>query len=372
MNHAKLLVYSAARALGLFALARHLTRHRVRILCFHGGSLGDEHRFNSLLFCTGEHLAQRLTWMDAHSFSWVSLSSAVDMLKGGAPRPRLPVVLTFDDGWCSTARVLGPVVARHQVPAVLYLCTSHFQRGEPVPDVSMAYLVWKAGAHIVQLEGVDPALDGSYELADPRARKDFLARSIRWIREAAAGDVGARLELLASALGISSEALDLASRRFSYLDGGELQALRAQGWAIELHGHEHLYPAGDPAALAQDLQRCQAVFASQSLPPGRHYCYPSGTHDAAAHALMTQHDVDSATTCLPGLCPEGEAHALHYLPRFLDGANVPPLVFEAEMSGFADGVRWLARLGRRSSAPPLLGGRNSVPIKLKDSHASHQ
>jgi len=348
MNPAKRLVYGAARALGLFALARHLTRHRVRILCFHGGSLGDEHRFNPLLFCTGEHLARRLAWMDAHGFSWVSLPAATDMLKGTAPRPRLPVVLTFDDGWYSTAQVLGPVVARHQVPAVLYLCTSHFQRGEPVPDVSMAYLVWKAGARVVHLDGVDPALDGRYELADPPSRKEFLARAIRWVREADAGDVSARLDLLAGALGLSPQSLDLASRRFSYLDGRELQALRAQGWSIELHGHEHRYPAGDPAALAQDLQRCQAVFASQSLPAGRHYCYPSGNHDAAAHALMTQHGVETATTCLPGLCPDGDARALHYLPRFLDGANIPPLVFEAEMSGFADGVRWLARLGRRA------------------------
>lgn len=349
MNPAKRLVYGAARALGLFALARRLTRHRVRILCFHGGSLGDEHRFNPLLFCTGEHLARRLAWMDAHGFSWVSLPSAVDMLKSksGAPRPRLPVVLTFDDGWYSTAQVLGPVVARHQVPAVLYLCTSHFQRGEPVPDVSMAYLVWKAGARVVHLEGVDPVLDGCYELGDPQARRDFLAQSIRWVREAAAGDISARLELLAGALGLDAQALDVASRRFSYLDGEELQALRTQGWSIELHGHEHRYPAGDPAALALDLQRCQAVFASLALPRGRHYCYPSGNHDAAAHGLMARHGVESATTCLPGLCPDGSGRALHYLPRFLDGANIPPLVFEAEMSGFADGVRWLARLGRR-------------------------
>ena len=109
------------RPVGLFALARHLTRHRVRILCFHGGSLGDEHRFNPLLFCTGEHLARRLAWMDAHGFSWVSLPAATDMLKGTAPRPRLPVVLTFDDGWYSTYSALLPVLARHGVPSTLYL-----------------------------------------------------------------------------------------------------------------------------------------------------------------------------------------------------------------------------------------------------------
>lgn len=347
MNLAKRLVYGAARAAGLFALARLLTRHRVRILCFHGGALGDEHQFNPLLFCSGEHLAERLSWLRAKGFSWTSLPDAVDMLKGSLRRPHLPVVVTMDDGWHSTAAVLGPVIERHGVPAALYLGTGHFLRGQPVPEVSVSYLLWKLAGATVHVRGLDPALDGCHVLSDTLERRTLLIRAVQWVRQAPVADVSGRLEQLAAALGLDAKVLDLASRRFSYMDDEAVHTLRAQGWSIELHGHEHRYPIGDPDALERDLLQCQAAFADAGLPRGRHYCYPSGRHDDVARRVMPQHGVASATTCMPGLCPDGDTDALYYLPRFLDGASIPPVIFEAEMSGFADGVRWLARLARR-------------------------
>lgn len=362
MNFAKDFIYGAARAVGLFAVARVLTRHRVRMLCLHGGNLGDEHLFNPLLFSTGEHVASRLAWLQARGFNWVSLHDALGLLKGSAPRPRLPVVVTVDDGWYSTASVLGPVVAQYGVPATLYLCTGPFVSGKPVAGVTVAYLLWKSGPVPVALQGLDPALDGVHDLADPQARRHLLRSSVQWVLQGPPEDIQSRLERLGEALGVSPQDLDLSSRRFSYMNASELHALREQGWSIELHGHEHRYPAGDPDALALDLQRCKAAFAAAGLPDGRHYCYPSGNHDEGAHRLLKLNQVDSATTCLPGLCPDGDSSALYYLPRFLDGSNISPLVFEAEMSGFADGVRCLVRSCRRLAARLGLarGGETTV------------
>jgi len=46
-------------------------------------------------------------------------------------------------------------------------------------------------------------------------------------------------------------------------------------------------------------------------------------------------EIDSATTCIPGLIESTQGNRKYYLPRFLDGENVHMLEFEAEMSGFS-------------------------------------
>lgn len=42
---AKLSALRTMKALGLFALSRRLTKHKLRILCYHGISVADEHLF---------------------------------------------------------------------------------------------------------------------------------------------------------------------------------------------------------------------------------------------------------------------------------------------------------------------------------------
>ena len=69
----KLNVLRLARTLGVFALFRRLTRRRGRILCYHGGALGDEHRYNGKLFGQSDMLRQRLEWLRAKGFVPASL-----------------------------------------------------------------------------------------------------------------------------------------------------------------------------------------------------------------------------------------------------------------------------------------------------------
>lgn len=352
MRRLKLALLYAARFLGLFGLARRLTFHRIRIVCYHGGSLGDEHLFNPLLFCTADHLERRLRWLNETGFSFVSLQRAVDMLLGKCARARLPVVVTFDDGWFSTFRVLAPVIAHYRVPAVLYLCTGYFASGQPVPDVSLSYLFWKAGPKHIKLQGLDPNIDGEYALAVDSVRMGLWQRTLSWLQERPPL-ITQRLIALATQLGLDEEAFDLASRRFGFVDAHEIKRMRAAGWCIELHGHRHLYPRGQPDALRQDIDACQEEIARLGLQKGVHYCYPGGEHDRDAHHLLASLGVASATTCVPGLAPEGEVASLYYLPRFLDGDKIHLLEFEAEMSGFSDGLRALiATFGSRRASLP--------------------
>lgn len=343
----KIAVLFLAKSLGLFALARRLTSRQLRILCYHGGCLGDELGYNPKLFCSTETFRQRIDWLARKGFRFVSLDEAVRT--SPAQRGRLDTVITFDDGWYSTGSELLPVLAERAIPSTLYLCTQHFLEGWPVLNVSTRYLLWKAPRAKVDLAGFGPTVDGTHDLAALGGR-EALARAFVSALAPLATDrqtVCEALERLGAAIGVDAATLSLDSRRFEYMRANELRKAAAEGCAIELHGHEHVYPVGAPERFRADLERCDEVITGIGLPKPRHYCYPSGSFDAGAAPVLAERAVASATTCLPGLTADTVAPKAYYLPRFLDGESIHPLEFESEMSGFSDFVRHCAGMLRR-------------------------
>ena len=350
----KLLLLAMAKRLGVFALARRLSRDRLRVLCYHGGCMGDESRFNPKLFMHAAQITARLRWLRAHGFTPLSLDSAVRQLQRGEPFPPLPVVVTVDDGWYSSAEHILLPALQQGFPVTLYLATEVMQRQTPVLDVSLRYILWKAGPVRADVSGVPGVQDGHYDLSLPGVRATLASDMLAWLRQNRRDAAGVQtvLEQLAQALGVQPGQLDLDSRRFSYLTGAELQQLHRDGCDVQLHGHTHLYPLGDPQALADDVRRCVRAITQLGLPLPRHYCYPSGTFDADAPRLLAGLGVASATTCVPGMLRPGENADVHLIPRFLDGEDVHPLEFEAEMSGLLEVARALRGrwAGRRNAA----------------------
>lgn len=345
---AKTLFLHTARALGLFALARWRTRHHIRILCYHAGCVGDQSRFNPKLFCTRTQFVERLTWLQRAGFTPTSLTQAVQAVQSGQTAGVLPVVITIDDGWHSSrADIIEPALAQG-FPVTLYVATEVLLARIPVVDVTVRYLVWRAGPKPVVVQGVAGLPGGSYRLAVAAERQAFTLAAIAWLKDVAhrqPGEVVDGLHRLAALLGLSAEDLDLASRRFSYLSSQELAEVSASGCSIELHGHAHIYPLNNPQALHDDVAACKTALLALGLPPPHHYCFPSGEHDAHAPDVLKALQVDSATTCLPGLVdPRNRAVSTFYLPRFLDGGDVTAIEFEAELSGL---LHYLRRLLRR-------------------------
>jgi peptidoglycan/xylan/chitin deacetylase (PgdA/CDA1 family) len=337
----------AARAVGLFRLCRFLTRSHVRILCYHGGSIGDEHSFNSLLFCRAEFLDARLRWLIDNGFTLISLKDAVAMAVGDSARPHCPTVLTFDDGWFSTYKILHPVVHRLDLPATLYLCTSYFADGWPNLDVTLNYLIWRSQRRQAEIQGVHADVDGTYDLSEGDGRERLVDAARAWIRQNfnTREGVCSALEQFAAQLGVAPIELDLASRRFDFATAHELMTMRQQGWSIELHGHAHHYPSGRASELKLDLETCRSEIRNSGLGEASHYCYPSGDHDDVAHDVLSELGIKSAVTCQSGLIEKANGRTKFYLPRFLDGGDIHVLEFESEMTGFGHLLRRL--IGRR-------------------------
>lgn len=171
-----------------------------------------------------------------------------------------------------------------------------------------------------------------------------ITRPVDGLLPTGGGDVAARIGQLAGAMGLGPGDVALATRRFSYMRADELRGLADKGCSVELHGHVHHYPLGDADAFRADLAACRDVIVALGLPEPRHYCYPSGSFDSGAPAVLKAQGINTATTCVPGLVTRKDRSSWRYfLPRFLDGDNIDMLVFEAEMSGFAHCMRWLFR-----------------------------
>lgn len=353
-NKIKLIVFLLARSLGLFGLARRFTAQKVRILCYHGGCLGDENRYNPKLFFSSTMLAARMHWLKSSGFDIVTLDEAARRI-GTAPdsRPSLTTAITFDDGWYSTASELIPVLGKMQIPSTLYLCTSHYLERAAVPSVAVRYLIWKSTMPSFELIGFGPDTDCHLDISTQGGRDAAANKIVSAISCSATcrETTHALLENLAKCLEVPSSTLALGSRRFEYMNEEELLALPNQGCNIELHGHVHRYPAGQVDVFKQDLKQCSDTIIAAGLPKPRHYCYPSGNFDAAASPALSSMGVITGTTCLPGLITQSNATQSHFLPRFLDGENISMLEFQAEMSGFYDLARRL--IGKRHPLQPV-------------------
>jgi peptidoglycan/xylan/chitin deacetylase (PgdA/CDA1 family) len=335
-RHIKLFVYTMARILGLFALSRFLTRSRIRILAYHGGSMSDEHHFNPHLFISPATLERRVRWLDRKGFHVVPLSDAVATEKAFS-LPPLPTVITFDDGWYTTASLLIPLLARRQLPSTLYLSTKYMEDAAPVRPVVTQYILANAKIDVFEVVGFGGEIDGRYSTRDV-SRLNELRRAVdTWLDRHARTreEVCAALGRLAECVGWSASALNLESRRFDYLTRSELQQLPVLKCNVEMHGHVHRYPKGDPDAFREDIALCHQAFRRAGLPAPEHYCYPSGRFDMHAEAVLHDSGLRTAVTCKPGLIRRITPSNRYVLPRFLDGDHISQLEFEAEMSGFA-------------------------------------
>src|SRR3546814_16687961 len=78
-----LVILRVAKLTGLFALARLLTAGDLRILCYHGAALRDEHHFRPGLFMGKETFAARMALLARPGYPVIALAIAVAALPTG-------------------------------------------------------------------------------------------------------------------------------------------------------------------------------------------------------------------------------------------------------------------------------------------------
>lgn len=350
-----------SRAAGLFALARFMTRRRLRILCFHGGSVHDEHLFLPGVFMREETIRQRLEILAHHGYPILDLGTALNMLAEN----RLPpcgTVITIDDGFYSTFSQAAKLLREFHFPATVYVTTYYAMKQTPIFRLAVSYMFWKTRETTLDTAGLLLERTGSCNLSDPVERKrvcwEIIGHAEERLEEHQRGELAHEL---ARRLGIDYQGI-IDSRAFHLMTDHEIRTLVNGGIDIQLHTHRHRLPI-DPELAAREVVENRAYLEDKVNRPLEHLCYPSGIWSEELVPCLESLGVTSATTCDPGL-NDTKTPPLA-LRRFLDAEDISRIEFEAELCGFADLLR-----GTRSR---LMRLRKSNPASAASSQpASHR
>lgn len=334
MRSLRLLALYLARFFGLFALARRLTAGDLRILCYHGASLVDEHKYRPGLFITDTTFRQRLRLLVNKGYPVLSLDDALTRLQTGN-LPAAATVITIDDGWYGTFSIMGPALKEARLPATLYLATYYIEKGTQVFNVAAGYILWRAGSQVLDLSKVQSGLQGVFDLASAAAREAAVAALEAWGSPREAEDRQGLLRALCVVVGVDWSQIE-SRRQLQFMTPAEAQSLAAEGVSVQLHTHRHRFPLERRLAEAEiaDNRRSLARLSAQ---PAVHFCYPSGEYSQEQLPWLGDMGIRSAVTTSRGLARRSSGRFT--LPRLLDSESATPLEFESEVSGFREVLR---------------------------------
>lgn len=135
----------------------------------------------------------------------------------------------------------------------------------------------------------------------------------------------------------------LRERLFHLVTPDELRDASRRGLRIELHTHDHNFPADDGTALRRTIKRNRAHLSSILGGSFRHFCYPSGRYSPARFGDLEDLGIASATTCESGFADRDTPTLC--LPRILDGDGIGEAEFRAEVAGLFELRRRIMRRG---------------------------
>jgi peptidoglycan/xylan/chitin deacetylase (PgdA/CDA1 family) len=338
---------------GLFSVARYVTRNGLRIICYHGFSVAEEHKFRSTLFIQKQLFLRRIEYLRRKHIPIVALNEAIERLD----EDRLPpcaTVLTMDDAWEGVYTVALPIIRELQLPVTLYVPTFYLEHAMPVFPVTLSYVFWRTNARTVDLpRGLGKfRLDVESEAAEGLAQEFGgslpPAERLRFLKE------------VAKALAVSFEEIE-ERRLFQVVNEQQLRELAGAGVDIQLHSHNHHWSLDDRMAVEAEIDENRQFLKRSVSHPLVHFCYPSGVHAKHQGEWLAALGVKSATTIEPGLNYADTPRFL--LRRLVDGHRVSQIEFEAEITGFMEIIRALREgcfllMLQRRFLKPLRRGKN--------------
>lgn len=345
---AKAVILGAVQRAGVLDAVRdsRWRQQRLLILAYHGVSLDDEHEWNPELYMSPSTFESRLAVLERGNYTVLPLIDALTALEENRLPPR-SVALTFDDGTFDFYARVFPALRARGFPATVYLTTYYCEYNRPVFGPACSYMLWKA-RHTRSLN--IRALTGehrSFSLVTAAARESVVRALLQSVeRDHLSGqekdEFAARLAAL---IGVDYAALG-ARRILHLMNEGEVTELAIEGVDFQLHTHRHR-PAAESASLRREIRDNRARIERLTNREALHFCYPSGLYDPALLPCLASEQVQSATTCDPGLVTSRSSRLL--LPRFVDTQLVSEAKFEGWLSGAAAFLPGRRRYGQARS-----------------------
>lgn len=312
-------------------------RGRLLILCYHGVSLRDEHKWNPQLYMSPATLAARFDSLRRTGCNVLPLGEAIDRLYG-RDLPERAVALTFDDGYFDFVQQAYPLLRQHGFPATVYLATLRSDHNHPIANLMLPYVLWLKRHTMLDGRGLPGLEEGSWPLRTGRQRAIVCDRVTanaqrRKLSPTMKDDV---VRQISRRVDMSYDALAEA-RLLTVMNPAEVADMSARGVDIQLHTHRHRTPAEPDLFVAEIRKNRERIEAMTGIRPV-HFCYPSGAYRLTYLDLLRAEGVISATTCERGM---GAADVNPLLmPRFVDTEATSATEFEAWLQGAAD---WMPR-----------------------------
>ena len=314
----------------LNALGRsHWRRNQLLILAYHGISQEDEHEWDPELYISQDQFYRRMQALKNYGCNVLPLAEALQRLRTNT-LPKCSVVLTFDDGGSDFYRCAFPVLKEFGWPSTVYLTSYYSGYNRPVFDVMCPYLLWKGRQRELDVSGLITGVE-KFNLQNDVERAEA-ARAIRTyarLEKFSAQQKDELLSRLAERLDVDYQAI-LAKRMLHLLSVQELAELAAAGVDIQLHTHRHHAPKVREAFLLELEENREFISKFTNSEP-HHFSYPHGLYDTCYDAWLDACDVDSATTCEPGLATK-ECNP-YRLPRLVDTSALHLIELEGWISG---------------------------------------
>ena len=334
-------VFYWSKWMGLFRFARRNSRNGLRILCYHAFTDDVEWvAWRPKLFTLKETLRRRLEFLHAQNYSVLPLDTALDLLYRGKLPPQA-VAITIDDGFVSTKTFAQTVLQEYAYPHTIYLTSYYSAKQTPVFNLAVQYMLWKTLKSEISVKHCGGNFSEVGTIASSEAKDRTIQRILKYLNALENHDQRCELlEQIGKSLEVEYTDLD-HNRVLSLLSAQELRELVADGTDLQLHTHRHRWPSDRESAM-RELRENKAYLEPLTGKPPIHFCYPSGDWSRERWSYLEEMDIESATTCDPGVNDERTPRLA--LKRFLDSEYVSHIEFEAMLCGFADIIhRYRAR-----------------------------
>ena len=317
------------------------TAHQLRILCYHAFGVDEDIKLSPGLFMRLDTIRGRFELARRGGYQVMSLDAAVEALESNR-LPRLPLVITFDDGFFSNLAGSRALMQEFDLPMTLYVTTYYVVKNTPIFSHAIRYLFFKTRCTTLLLTNLPGHARSSWpdvlelqnQVLTERVMWELIVDAERHMTELERVELCRELGLR---LNVDYDGL-AAERRLSMLKPEEIRELSTLGVDIQLHTHRHLLPI-DPEELRREIEDNRAVLEAATGKPCRHLCYPSGVYCESQWPTLQTLAVRSATTCEPGL--NSSRTSPYQLARFLDFEDLTDLEIDAALSGFMELPRWI-------------------------------
>jgi len=324
----KIFVFLLCKSLLLFSIAKYITRNKLRIICLHGFSLGDESQWQSGIIMDPDTLEKRIQYIKNNDYKIIPLEKAIHNLENKRITKN-SVVITLDDGFRTTESIAHPILKKHDCPYTVYLTTYYCEKHIPIINLILSYALWKTKLHSYTTKK-----DGKFihfNLNNTEQKKNLFTVKNKEI-DGLQTTQEQKLALAAFLRDLQLDAEEILSRdTLKLLTAEQVKRLAAQGVDFQLHTHTHRFPS-EKAQAIKELEKNSRWISEVTGKTPQHLCYPSGKYHLPHFKLLDNSGIKSATSCLKGLNGPKTNNLLLY--RFLDDNALHPLEFEAFMSGF--------------------------------------